>query len=205
MTRFIVVRHGFSEANNAHTFAGITDPPLTEKGKRQAEYVAAYLAKHEKVDHIFYSGLTRTRQTAEEFNHSLGIKDIREDITITEQQYGLFDSVPEDQWGVLYPREYAEFVRQVTNSGKFYARLPLGESPFDVAIRVHQFMGTIHRDLEKHGVDTLFVFSHGTTIRTFLMRWFHYSTEWYQNERNPKNLAVREIDGDLDLGYLDLK
>lgn len=66
---------------------------------------------------------------------------------------------------------------ELANYGKFYARLPLGESPFDVAIRVHQFMGTIHRDYEKHGVDTLFIFTHGTTLRTFLLRWFHYSPE----------------------------
>ena len=210
-----LIRHGESVSNAGENFvARIPDHlvPLTEKGRTEARAQGARLRRYvdEKgIDlsraRIWQSPFLRTRQTAEEFNHSLGIKDIREDITITEQQYGLFDSVPEDQWGVLYPREYAEFVRQVTNSGKFYARLPLGESPFDVAIRVHRFMGTIHRDLEKHGVDTLFVFSHGTTIRTFLMRWFHYSTEWYQNERNPKNLAVREIDGDLDLGYLDLK
>ena len=38
------------------------------------------------------------------------------------------------------------------NFGKFYARLLLGESPYDVAIRIHQFMGTIRRDYEKHGM-----------------------------------------------------
>jgi len=33
--------------------------------------------------------------------------------------------------------------------GKFWARMPLGESRFDVALRVHQFFGTLHRELDK--------------------------------------------------------
>ena len=98
---------------------------------------------------IWRSPYCRTRQTSEEFNDSLHISDIREDITLIEQQFGLFDSIPKEEWGRLFPREYEEYQRQRQNYGKFYARLPLGESPFDVAIRVHQFMGTIHRDYEK--------------------------------------------------------
>lgn len=133
------------------------------------------------------------------------ISDIREDITLTEQQFGLFDSVPEEDWGKLYPNEFAEYKRQISNYGKFYARLPLGESPFDVAVRIHQFMGTIHRDREKHGVDTLFIFTHGTTLRTFLLRWFHYSPEWYHEERNPKNCWIREINEGKDMGYINNK
>ena len=73
MTRFIVVRHGLSEANKAEVFAGLTDAPLLEKGKLQAEYVAQYLAKGERIDRILYSGLTRTRQTAEPSARALGL------------------------------------------------------------------------------------------------------------------------------------
>ena len=65
-------------------------------------------------------------------------------------------------------------------------------------------MGTIHRDLERHGVDTLFIFTHGTILRTFLLRWFHYSPEWYQEEKNPENCWIREIDGKTDVGYINL-
>ena len=154
---------------------------------------------------IWRSPYLRTRQTCDEFNKHLCIQDIREDITLIEQQFGLFDSVSEEDWAKLYPNEYFEYKRQCSNYGKFYARLPLGESPFDVAIRIHQFMGTIYRDFEKHGVDTLFVFTHGTTLRTFLLRWFHYSPEWYQEERNPKNCWIREINDSKDMGYINVK
>ncbi|MBQ8380753.1 MAG: histidine phosphatase family protein [Clostridia bacterium] len=208
-----LIRHGESISNAGENFVKrIPDHlvELTDNGREEARLAGEWLlgyCKEKNIDlsraRIWRSPFRRTRETADEFNKSLGIKDIREDITLTEQQYGLFDSVPESRWGELYPKEYEEFCRQCSNNGKFYARLPLGESPFDVAIRIHQFMGTIHRDFEKSGIDTLFVFTHGTTMRTFLMRWFHYSPEWYQAERNPKNCYIREIIDDKDLGYIN--
>jgi len=208
-----LIRHGESMSNvGANYVKRLPDHlvTLTENGLRQADengrFLAAY-CREKGIDlsraRIWRSPYCRTRQTSEMFNRHLGITDIREDITLTEQQFGLFDSIPEEDWGRLYPNEFAEYQRQRNGYGKFYARLPLGESPFDVAIRIHQFMGTIHRDYEKHGVDTLFIFTHGTTLRTFLLRWFHYSPEWYQEERNPKNCWIREIDGGKDLGYIN--
>ena len=208
-----LIRHGESVANVGENY--IKRVPdhlvsLTELGKEQARENGEWLmnyCRNKNIDiskaRIWCSPYLRTRQTCDEFNKYLNIADIREDITLTEQQLGLFDSVPEEDWGKLYPIEFAEYERQRANYGKFYARLPLGESPFDVAIRVHQFMGTIHRDYEKHGVDTLFIFTHGTTLRTFLVRWFHYSPEWYHEERNPKNCWIREIKDGKDLGYIN--
>ncbi len=102
----------------------------------------------------------------------------------------------------MHPTEFNEYLRQIDNSGKFYARLPMGESPFDVAVRIHQFIDTIYRDQQREGVDTLLVFTHGTALRAFLMRWFHYSPEWYENENNPDNCWIREIKNGKDHGYL---
>ena len=209
-----LIRHGESVANVGENFEKrIPDHlvPLTENGKaqarRQGEWLAEY-CRENGIDlsraRIWRSPFRRTRETADEFNKSLGITDIREDITLTEQQFGLFDAITDEQRRALYPNEYAEYIRQITNFGRFYARLPMGESPFDVAIRVHQFMGTVYRDYEKHGIDTLFVFTHGTTLRTFLLRWFHYSPEWYEQERNPKNCMIREIIDNEDKGYINL-
>lgn len=208
-----LIRHGQSITNTGENFEKRLPDHLvglTEEGKRQAAEAGKWLADYcaEKgVDlsgaRIWRSPYLRTRQTSEEFNKFLKIDDIREDITLVEQQFGLFDAMPEVEWCERYPVEYDEFLRQVQNQGKFYARLPLGESPFDVALRIHQFMGTIYRDYERHGIDTLFVFTHGTTLRTFLLRWFHYSPEWYQAEHNPKNCYIREIINDLDMGYIN--
>ncbi len=208
-----LIRHGESRANTGENYEKRLPDHLvllTENGVRQAYEQGQWLAgycREKGIDlsraRIWRSPYARTRQTSEEFNKSLGITDIKEDITLTEQQFGLFDSLPETEWAIRFEVEYDEYLRQVQGKGKFYARLPMGESPYDVAIRIHQFMGTIYRDYERHGVDTLFVFTHGTTLRTFLMRWFHYSPEWYQAERNPKNCWIREIIDDQDLGYIN--
>ncbi len=208
-----LIRHGESMTNTGDNYIDrIPDHivSLTEKGKQQAYDTGVWLKDYcdkTGVDlskaRIWRSPYLRTRQTSEEFNKSLGIKDIREDITLIEQRFGLFDALPETEWSEKYPVEYDEYLRQIQHSGKFYAKMPLGESPYDVAIRIHQFMGTIYRDLQKDGTDTLFVFTHGTAIRAFLLRWFHYSPEWYQAERNPKNCYIREIRGGEDCGYIN--
>lgn len=210
--RIFLIRHGESTCNSGDNYVSrLPDHlvPLTEKGEKQAEEGGKWLAKYceeNGVDltnaRIWRSPFKRTRQTSDIFNESLKIGSVLEDVTLTEQQYGLFDAVPEEKWGELYPVEFAEYQRQKTNSGRFYARTPLGESPFDVAIRVQQFIEVIKKDNEKKGVDTLFVFAHGTVMRTFLLRWFHYSPEWYETEKNPRNCYIREITEDLDKGYI---
>lgn len=209
-----LIRHGESIANVGSNYdKRIPDHlvSLTETGKQQARETGVWLANYCKEQgicldnaRIWRSPYLRTRQTSEEFNTSLNISDIREDITLVEQQFGLFDCVKDEDRQRLFPKEYEEYQRQLHNQGKFYARLPMGESPYDVAIRIHQFMGTIHRDYEKHGIDTLFIFTHGTTLRTFLLRWFHYSPEWFQEEKNPKNCWIREIKDHQDCGYINI-
>ena len=45
MTRMIFVRHGESEANLRHAFAGWTNARLTEKGHAQAEVTGDFLKR----------------------------------------------------------------------------------------------------------------------------------------------------------------
>ena len=80
--------------------------------------------------------------------------------------------------------------------------MPLGESRFDVAVRVHQFFGTIQRDKEKHGIKNIIVVCHGVTLRAFVMMWCHFTPEWFEDEPNPPNGAIRLIQGDNDMGYI---
>jgi len=206
--KIFFIRHGETTANIGGNYISRTPDhliSLTENGIKQAGTAGAWLADYCRDNgitlgsaRIWRSPYMRTRQTSEEFNKYLCVPSIFEDIALVECQYGTFDSVPEDEWEHLFPLEYAEYKRQYDNGGKFYFRFPNGESPFDVALRVHQFMGTINRD----SADPLFVFTHGITLRCFLLRWFHYSPEWYANEKNPKNCWIRLIDDGKDAGYI---
>ena len=206
--KIFLIRHGETTANIGDNYILRTPDhlvKLTDNGIEQANMAGRWLADYciqNKVSlenaRMWRSPYLRTRQTSEEFNKHLHIGDVREDVALVELQYGLFDAVPEEEWGQKFPVEYAECKRQWDNGGKFYLRFPNGESPFDVALRVHQFMGTINRD----NADTLFVFTHGITLRCFLLRWFHYTPEWYESEKNPKNCWIRFIDEGQDAGYI---
>ena len=206
--KIFLIRHGESVTNVGDNYVSrVPDHlvALTENGVAQANaagrWLADYCARNAiplENARIWRSPYRRTRQTSEEFNKYLRVNDIREDITLVERQFGLFDALPEEEWERQFPKEYADCKRLWDNAGNFYLRLPGGESPFDVTLRVHQFMGTISRD----SADTLFVFTHGITLRCFLLRWFHYTPEWYESERNPKNCWIRLIDEGADAGYI---
>jgi broad specificity phosphatase PhoE len=206
--KIFLIRHAESTANADGNYIARTPDhmiSLTDNGIAQANAAGKWLADYCVQNNIslenariWRSPYLRTRQTSEEFNKHLCVDSIFEDIALVEMQYGHFDALPEEEWEQKFPVEYAECKRYWDSAGKFYLRFPNGESPFDVSLRVHQFMGTINRDT----ADPLFVFTHGITLRCFLLRWFHYTPEWYASEKNPKNCWIRMIDEGKDTGYI---
>ena len=195
-----LIRHGESMQNTKENYQiGLPDHKvyLTDKGKEEAklagEFLLSYINYHQidlSNSAMWVSPYTRTRQTASIINDILGIKKVKEEITLIEQRYGLFSDKEISLLKEMYPRQFAFYDNYYQNDGKFYAKLPQGESPFDVALRTKQFIDTIYRDKE----DVLFVVSHGTTIRTIVMNFFHYSPEWFNKELNPGNCSIRLID-----------
>ena len=170
---------------------------LTEKGKKEARDAGVFLLKYIKDNNIdlsnsvmWVSPYTRTRETANIINEVINIKKVKEDVSLIEQQYGLFSDKEIETLKVLYPDEFGFYDKYYHNDGRFYAKLPQGESPLDVALRTKIFLDTIYRDKE----DTLFVVSHGVTIKTIVMNFFHYSPEWYNLEATPENCSIRLIE-----------
>ena len=198
--KIFLIRHGESMQNTKENYSiGLPDHKvyLTEQGKEEARLAGEFLTKYISDNDIdlsnsvlWVSPYTRTRETASIINESLGIKKIKEDVTLIEQQFGLFSDKEIELIRELYPEQFAFYDNYYQNDGKFYAKLPQGESPFDVALRTKQFINTIYRDKE----DVLFVVSHGTTIRTIVMNFFHYSPEWYNSEPTPGNCSIRLIE-----------
>lgn len=201
--KIFLIRHGESMQNTGENF-DIKLPDhkvyLTKEGENQADLAGKFLKEYTLQNNIdisnatlWVSPFTRTRQTAKIINSHLNIKDIKEDITLIEQRYGLFSDNPIEECRKRFPEQFELYDRYYQNDGKFYAKLPQGESPYDVALRMKQFIETIFRDLNE-GKDTLFIVSHGTTIRAFLLNWFHYSPEWFNAEPNMENCAIRYIE-----------
>ena len=198
--KIFLIRHGESMQNTKENYKiGLPDHKvyLTDQGKKEASLAGEFLLSYINNNNIdlsnsvmWVSPYTRTRETASIINEKIGIRKVKEDITLIEQQYGLFSDKELKKIKVIYPEQFAFYDNYYQSDGKFYAKLPQGESPFDVALRTKQFINTIYRDME----DVLFVVSHGATIKTIVMNFFHYSPEWYSYEPTPENCSIRLIE-----------
>jgi len=210
--KLILIRHGQSIANtNREKEVEVPDHLvyLTGEGVQQIHQSGKFLKGYftqENIDasrcRMWVSPMKRTKETAEIINQYLKLNDVREDVRLVEQSFGMFDGIPCQHWLELFPQEAAHLIKLRNMKASYWARFPMGENPLDVAVRVKSFFSTIMRDYEKHGIDTLVIVTHGVTLRVFTMEWMHYVHEWYEEERNPKNGAVRLIDSKEDKGYL---
>ena len=161
MRNIYLVRHGESEGNlNVEIYTDIPDHAiaLSPRGVRQAHAAGAALRERLALDgvapgdhlRVWTSPYRRTRQTAQALVQELQSShlelDVCEHINLCEQQFGLFDGIPDDQLAQRMPREFAHYDLACRHEGRFWARMPMGESRFDVAVRVHEAFGTFHRD-----------------------------------------------------------
>jgi broad specificity phosphatase PhoE len=211
--RILLVRHGESMGNvdpSVHATTADHAVPLSDRGHDQAreagKHIARYFEAQDESRHVrlWLSPYRRTRETAEALAETAGsqITDRVEHILLCEQQFGLFDGLTDAQMMERFPHEKTYFDLQCRFGGKFWARMPQGESRFDVAQRIHQAFGTLQRDAVQHGIRDIVVICHGVTLRAFVMMWCHLSPEWFEAEPNPANCAVRLIDHGVDKGYL---
>ena len=220
----MLVRHAQSVANvdmKYYTTHSDYSIPLSEQGIRQAaesgRQIAAYYCR--KFDlppgtrappdwlcRIWTSPYVRTRQTSKLLmeNSDGWITDIQENVLLVEQNFGLFEGV---DWysGELddkYPDELHHYQKAAAFGGRFWAKIPLGESRFDVCMRVSQCFGTIHRDVSRCNIRNFVIVSHGTSLRAFMMMWLRLLPEWFEEEPNPTNASIRIIDDYQDEGYI---
>jgi 2,3-bisphosphoglycerate-dependent phosphoglycerate mutase len=220
--RIILVRHGESEANvQKDLYKRMADHaiPLTEEGHRQArvagEHVKNCLERAMGKDRkkgfdddfrpstgrphvrLWSSPYQRTRETAEHIKDVCRdlITDSRENVMLAEQQFGLFEGLSASEIREQLPREYHHYAKAIKFGGRYWARIPMGESRFDVCRRVHEAFGTFHRDRDHNAVRYLVVVTHGVTLRAFVMMWRHLTPEWMEDEPNPQNCCVRCVAG----------
>lgn len=215
MKRIYLVRHGESEGNLDTTlYRNKADHAikLSPKGIGQAMTAGIKLNKelltlptiinfdrtrkeNNKKIRVWASPYTRTRQTAEEMLRYITVPyEYKESILLVEQQFGLFDGLSDEQMMEKYPNEKLHYDKCSSHEGRFWARMPLGESRFDVCCRTHQFFGTLHRDLRDNDVDTVVIVSHGVTIRAFIQEYLNLPYEWVDANSNPENCSIQLIE-----------
>jgi broad specificity phosphatase PhoE len=183
--RIILIRHGESQGNhNREIYATIPDYALelTEKGKEQASSAGRKLKQMIGDESVFFyiSPLWRTRMTFEEIAHEFDQDQFR---------YREEPRIREQEWGHLRNLDDNEVIDEARNTfGSFYYRIPEGESAADVYDRISDFFGTLHRDFEKdHFPQNVIIVTHGMTLRLFLMRWYHWTIEEFDEYANLQN------------------
>ena len=69
--------------------------------------------------------------------------------------------------------------------GHFFYRIPNGESGADCADRCSSFNDSLWRRFNEPDMASVaIIVSHGMVIRCFLMRWYHFSVEYFEDLRN---------------------
>ncbi len=186
--RILLIRHAKSDGNaDKKQYETLPDYALnlTSEGvdqARQAGIEIRQLLGDEKV-YVYLSPYYRTRQTYACIRESLEANIVKaiEDPRLREQD-----------WGHLRRLEDNEEIIQARDSfSPFYYRIPDGESGADVYDRLSTFLETLHRDFEKPSYPpNVLIITHGIALRLFLMRWFHWSVEEFENLRNPRNCQI---------------
>ncbi|MBQ3946407.1 MAG: histidine phosphatase family protein, partial [Alphaproteobacteria bacterium] len=87
MTKFYIVRHGQTDYNKEHKLQGRLDTPLNETGMEQAKTIAESL-KDIHFDVIYYSPLTRAKQTTDELIKTHSEAKVLEAKEIIERDFG---------------------------------------------------------------------------------------------------------------------
>ncbi|KAF2488833.1 phosphoglycerate mutase-like protein [Lophium mytilinum] len=194
MQMIILVRHAQSEGNknrDIHQFIPDHRVKLTADGQNQAEEAGRRLRSMLKPDdtlQFFTSPYRRTRETTEGILKSLTSDDptpspfprhkikVFEEPRLREQDFGNFQPCSaemERMW-----QERADY-------GHFFYRIPSGESAADAYDRVSGFNESMWRLFGEEDFPSVCVLvTHGLMTRVFLMKWYHWSVEYFEDLRN---------------------
>ncbi|EEU45890.1 uncharacterized protein NECHADRAFT_78831 [Fusarium vanettenii 77-13-4] len=190
----ILVRHGQSEGNkNRDIHQTVPDHrvKLTQEGWNQAHDAGRRLRELLRPDdtlHFFTSPYRRTRETTEGILESLtsdnpdpspfrrsNIK-VYEEPRLREQDFGNFQPCSaemERMW-----QERADY-------GHFFYRIPNGESAADAYDRISGFNESLWRQFGEDDFASVCVLvTHGLMSRVFLMKWYHFTVEYFEDLRN---------------------
>ncbi|KAK8094451.1 Bcd.t1.c1 [Apiospora hydei] len=190
----ILVRHAQSEGNkNREIHQSIPDHrvKLTTEGWTQAHEAGRRLRSLLRADdtvQFFTSPYRRTRETTEGILTTLTADDpdpspfkrnsikVYEEPRLREQDFGNFQPCSaemERMW-----QERADY-------GHFFYRIPNGESAADAYDRVSGFNESLWRQFGDDDFPSVCVLvTHGLMSRVFLMKWYHFSVEYFEDLRN---------------------
>lgn len=201
--QIVIIRHGQSQANidkgmYEHTPDHLVN--LTELGKEQCIKTGVKLNEllANKNVTVWSSPYNRARQTTE-----LIASELKSNIKYKEDP-----RLREQDWGNFYTEDEARLkYEDRKRHSYFFYRIENGESGADVYDRISTFLETLYRDFSQDNwTDSLVISTHGITALVFLMRYFHWSYEQYEEAEKFFNcgFVVLELDEESERYHLSI-
>ncbi len=158
MIRLFFIRHGQTVWNHSGRYQGITDVPLSDFGRRQAQSLVPYFDKVE-VDAVYASDLSRARDTAFPLAKSKGL-DMQVISALREIDFGDWEGLTYEEITARWPGAIEHMYSHPDT-----LKIQNGESFADVQERSYTALRKI---LAERDGQTIAVISHGGTIRCLL-------------------------------------
>lgn len=153
MTRFLLVRHGQSEWNAVGRWQGQGDPPLSARGREEAEMAASALADARVL--VFASPLLRARETAEIVSSHISDGSVRIERGLMEIDVGDFSGLTNAEIEEQMPDAWAAL-----RAGELKA-FPGGEARADFRARLLETLSSL---AARHPDDDILAVTHGGAI-----------------------------------------
>jgi broad specificity phosphatase PhoE len=189
VTIILIARHGQSDWNATRRWQGHTDRPLTQKGRGQAEALAARLA-HIDLDAVYSTDLRRAHDTAAVVADSQGL-DVRVEPDLREVDVGSWSGLTRAEAEVRFPEGFARWQEG-------YPGWDDGESYEQMTDRV---ITAVKRIAAAHPDERVLVVSHGGPIRAMHAEALGLDVHAYRRlrpvEPNARLSAVCFVEGRL--------
>jgi broad specificity phosphatase PhoE len=158
MLRLHLLRHGETPQAAEGYFAGDIDPPLTPRGRAQAE-AAGKLAATLDLTAVYVSPKLRARQTAEPILRASGLEPIVDE-GLREIAYGAWEGRKEAEVKAAEPELFTAWSQDPA-----LVSPPGGESAFAIAARA---LPVLVRARREHPTGNVMFVSHKATIRVIV-------------------------------------
>ncbi|KAK3721900.1 hypothetical protein LTR37_002716 [Vermiconidia calcicola] len=206
----ILVRHAQSEGNKNRAIHQIIPDhrvKLTEEGHKQAEEAGRRLRRLLRPDdtlQVFTSPYRRTRETTEGILKTLTSTTEDGPSPFSRSKIKVYEEprLREQDFGNFQPcsAEMERMWRERADYGHFFYRIPNGESAADAYDRISGFNESLWRQFgEREFPSVLVLVTHGLMTRVFLMKWYHWSVEYFEDLRNVNHcefVVMKMGDGD---------
>ncbi|KAF4535538.1 Histidine phosphatase superfamily clade-1 [Lasiodiplodia theobromae] len=211
MVRMIIlIRHAQSEGNknrDIHQFIPDHRVKLTPDGWQQAEDAGTRLRSLLRPDdtlQFFTSPYRRTRETTEGILRTL-TSDEHTPSPFPRHKIKVFEEprLREQDFGNFQPcsAEMERMWQERADYGHFFYRIPNGESAADAYDRVSGFNESLWRLFGEEDFPSVCVLvTHGLMTRVFLMKWYHWSVEYFEDLRNINHCEFIIMKQNLDNG-----